>query len=364
MIKLKRTCGSFIAIVNLLPLQAAEHPEKTCNEKLVLSDWITLPHSLHTFGQGEITEKVFLKNKDYITLDTFKQHIKYAHKQDLPWIMVAYLWLSNEEGLARDYADAIAFNKWHIDFTKENYKKKCQWKDTMHLLHHTPICLPSYYACTVSQTVHGQVEVTYLGSLNELQDKTSALRALLEAASLPEPSPAAENLLAIYFHHNKDYKRAEKWYKQAAVKENVEAKFNLGLLYNQQEDTYEAQAYWETAAAEGSIKAMFNLGVLYYNKRDKNKAQAQWKVAAAKGNIKARVNFGLSLYKKGYTAKAEEQLRIAAAKGSRDAEVNLGTFYYYEDKDKDKAREWWKSAAAKGSGEAKLNLEMLQKKSA
>lgn len=355
---------SLCTIFSLSLLQAADpktQSDKTGNEELALPDYITVPASLHALAQRK-PEKVSLNEQDPITHLTFKEHIKCSHDKDLPWIMVAYRRLLNEKNLNCDYADAIAFIHKYVTFTGGNCREERPLKKprSMDVTHTEPISISlTYYACTMPNKNPSQVEVRYLGSQIELGRQNSFLRALLEAVSSNEPSAAAQNVLAQYFHDSKDFKRAVKWLQRAVEKGDPNAMFDLGTFC-----MVRANLAREEAAKKIYLDALFAKGVLCAKLGDRVRAEQLWKAAADEGHRDAMFNLGrlcdglvyrgMLFDNKGDKDTAGQLWRVAASNGNLHATLSLWTLY------EDRAEELWRAAAHKGHVNAKLHLERMQ----
>ena len=63
------------------------------------------------------------------------------------------------------------------------------------------------------------------------------------------------------YHTQKNYKEAEKYYKQSFLKKaDGDTAYNLGVLYDTLNDTKQAEKYYKEAVRLGQSKAYYKLG--------------------------------------------------------------------------------------------------------
>ncbi len=85
-----------------------------------------------------------------------------------------------------------------------------------------------------------------------------------------------------------DHEEAVRWYKEAAVQGNIEAKYNLGVLYEQGQgvpiDFERARKWFLSAARDGHVDAQYNVANMYSKGAGGPKNQnaaAKWYLRAA-----------------------------------------------------------------------------------
>lgn len=171
-----------------------------------------------------------------------------------------------------------------------------------------------------------------------------------------------------------DYERAAQWYRKAAEQGNASAQNSLGNSYYKgravRQDYAEAASWFRKAAEQGNAPAQSNLGGMYRDGKGvgQDYAQAaQWYgKAAAQGNATAQSNLGY-MYRHGQgvvqdNVQAAQWYRKAAEQGHAGAQNNLGYMYHYGlgvDRDYAEAERWYSQAAGKGDDEARQNLANL-----
>ena len=66
------------------------------------------------------------------------------------------------------------------------------------------------------------------------------------------------------YHTEKNYKEAEKYYKESFLKKaDGDTAYNLGVLYDTTKDVKQAEKYYKEAVRLGQVKAYYKLGYLY-----------------------------------------------------------------------------------------------------
>ena len=94
----------------------------------------------------------------------------------------------------------------------------------------------------------------------------------------------------------KNYVKAERWYRKSAKQGNALSQFNLGWMFDMgagvQKSTYETLKWYAKAAAQGDQHAPFNLGTMYYRGdgvgRDFVKTYYWFDIAMINGATKAK----------------------------------------------------------------------------
>ena len=130
------------------------------------------------------------------------------------------------------------------------------------------------------------------------------------------------------------YEEAVKWYRRAAQKGYVEAKFQLGFMYANargvEKDFGEASKWYTKAAQKDHSQAQLNLGFMYEKGRGVSKSfyqAAKWyRKAARRGHGEAQL-FLAVMYTKGRGVPKDYVLaymwsNLAAAKGVKGAGKN------------------------------------------
>ena len=156
-------------------------------------------------------------------------------------------------------------------------------------------------------------------------DSSKYIELLMKAAEMSN-STAMRKLGEYYTEENAwDIDEAEKWFRQAAMGEDVESLVGLGAIYYHHYDDYEtAKRYYEQAAEQGNAEGMYCLGKYYEE-------------------IKSDIKTAVELYKK------------AAQNGDDDAMVELGNYYIDEER-YDDACIWFSRAAEKGNSNAQNKM--------
>lgn len=70
------------------------------------------------------------------------------------------------------------------------------------------------------------------------------------------------------YYENGKYDLAEKYWKMAADKGNIDALYALGILYEDADKLDLAEKYYKLAADKGDADAQYNLGVLYDDQKN------------------------------------------------------------------------------------------------
>ena len=91
-----------------------------------------------------------------------------------------------------------------------------------------------------------------------------------------------------------EFDRAESYFLSAAMKEDVKAQYNLGLLYMEGDhaDIGKAREWFEAAADQGFVLAFTMLGSMDLDSGDMKSAAKRFKVAAEAGEPTAQYNYG------------------------------------------------------------------------
>ncbi len=123
-----------------------------------------------------------------------------------------------------------------------------------------------------------------------------------------------------------DYQGAEKWFMDAALKGDVKAMYNLGLIYMDgslgEPDLGKAEEWLESAASEGFAYAQSMLGTICINRKDLASAAEWLEMASAQGEPGAMYNLaalGLSGQIEMGDKRAMELLTQSASAGVPEA---------------------------------------------
>ena len=125
-----------------------------------------------------------------------------------------------------------------------------------------------------------------------------------------------------------DRAESEKYFKLAADQEDSDACLCYGGILFERGEYAEAERYFLTAAMKGDVKAEYNIGLLYLGdylgEPDRGKALEWFESAADKGFVPAESMAGSLYMESGDPDKAERYLRRAAEQGEPTAQYNLG----------------------------------------
>ena len=173
---------------------------------------------------------------------------------------------------------------------------------------------------------------------------------------------------------NRDYLKAQSWYRKAAALDSAGAQVNLGLMYANgqgvEQDYGQAMIWYCKAADQGLASAQNNIGALYSSGKgvpqDYTQARFWFLKAADQGYPSAQASLG-SLYRSGLGVvqdfeQAAVWFRKAADQGDPNAENNLGALYYGGQgvpQDFGEALVWFRKAADQGDANAENNLGAL-----
>ena len=154
-----------------------------------------------------------------------------------------------------------------------------------------------------------------------------------------------------------------KWYRSAALLDDLNAQFNLGVMLSRgrgvPRDDAEAARWFRAAARRGDATAQFAIGALYAEGRgvekDEREAVRWYRAAAAQGHAEAQNNLG-SMYERGRGVRSDLReaarwYRQAAEGGDATGQFNLGLLYESGrgvPKDEREAARWLQAAAEQG----------------
>ncbi len=157
----------------------------------------------------------------------------------------------------------------------------------------------------------------------------------------------------VYHRGLKDIKLAERHYRKAAVKGNVAALNNLGVIYEHVlNDPLKAEAMYLKAAEHKNVNALHNLGALYKNNLKNHKKAEQYYLkfmAVKKDDPNTLFSMG-NLYANGFNQpeKAIEYYKAAAEKGQVLAMSNLAFLYLEKFENHKKAERYFMQSLDQG----------------
>ena len=102
-----------------------------------------------------------------------------------------------------------------------------------------------------------------------------AIITLIISLNLFSEEVSSEELFntGLKYHTQKNYREAEKYYKQSfQKKEDGDTAYNLGVLYDTTNDIKQAEKYYKEAIRLGQVKAYYKIGYLYSKSKNKNLA--------------------------------------------------------------------------------------------
>ena len=186
-------------------------------------------------------------------------------------------------------------------------------------------------------------------------------------------SPEAQYYLGLHCEIENNMEEAATWYRKAAVQNDLDAQYKLGLCYDKGEgvpqDSKEAVKWYQKAAEHGIVEAQINLGVCYENGSGIPKSipeAVKWYREAADGrSTEAQYKLGFCYENYGEVRnydKAASWYRRAAERGNPQAQYAIGRFYETGkgvDKNALEAVSWFTKAAKQGNPDASVRLGQL-----
>ncbi len=125
-----------------------------------------------------------------------------------------------------------------------------------------------------------------------------------------------------------DRVESEKYFKLSADQGDSDACLCYGGILFEREEYAEAEMYFMTSAMKGDVKAEYNLGLIYIGnylgEPDRAKAFEWFESAADKGFMYAESMLGSMYLEDNDLANAEKYFRYAAEQGEPTAQYNLG----------------------------------------
>ena len=163
-------------------------------------------------------------------------------------------------------------------------------------------------------------------------DKAGAAELYRRAADLGDPD--AQYDLAFMLDAGEgvpqDREEAERLFALSADQGDTDACLCLGGILYERGDYQDAEGRFMTAALKGDVKAMYNLGLMYsegsLGEPDMGKAEEWFESAAEDGFAYAQTSLAGILYNKGDVEGAAAWYRKAADQGEPTAMYNLGAF--------------------------------------
>ena len=194
------------------------------------------------------------------------------------------------------------------------------------------------------------------------------------AAAMKGDVPAQFNLGLIYGNGigvSQDYAEAAKWFRMAAEQGHARAQYGLGVMYAEglgvTKDGAEAAKWFRPSAEKGDARGEFGLGMAYAEgiglPKDDVEA-AKWLLKSAKqGDASAQQNLGVLLVRgegvKSDTGEWVQWHQKAAEQGNPKAETIIGYLYsggVYFPKDPVESVKWYRRAAEQGESFAQMAL--------
>ena len=125
-----------------------------------------------------------------------------------------------------------------------------------------------------------------------------------------------------------DREEAERYFRMAADQGDSDACLCMGGILFERGEYRDAEEYFLTAAMKGDVKAEYNIGLLYMGdylgEPDGQKAQEWFSSAADKGFALAHTMLGTIALDAGDPKEAERRFRASAEQGEPTAMYNLG----------------------------------------
>ena len=188
------------------------------------------------------------------------------------------------------------------------------------------------------------------------QDKKKAAELYRKAADMGEAD--AQYDLAFMLDSGEgipeDRAEAERYFRMSADQGDSDACLCMGGILFERGDYRAAEDYFLTAAMKGDVKAEYNLGLLYagdyFGSPDQSKAKEWFESAAEKDFAYAHTMLGTMDLEAGDAKKAEKRFRKAAMQGEPTAMYNLGAMGLSGQASLDtrEAAEWLAKAAQAG----------------
>ena len=161
-------------------------------------------------------------------------------------------------------------------------------------------------------------------------DKAGAADLYRKAAELGDPDAQYDLAFMLDVGEGipQDRAEAEKLFRLSADQGDTDACLCIGGILYERGDFQEAEGYFTDAALKGDVKAMYNLGLMYsedsLGEPDLDKAEEWFESAAQEGFAYAQTSLAGILYNKGDVAEAAGWYRKSAAQGEPTAMYNLG----------------------------------------
>jgi TPR repeat protein len=170
--------------------------------------------------------------------------------------------------------------------------------------------------------------------------------------------PTLCRLAGLYFHFEKKYDQAERYYQMAIEHGDLIAPTNLGNMYTEQKKYDLAEQYYLVAIKKGSIMAINNIGMLYHTQKKYDHAEQYYQMAIEHGDLIAPINLGNMYTEQKKYDLAEQYYLMAIKKGNIMAINNIGVLYYIQKK-YDQAEQYYLMAVKRNESNAPYNLGIL-----
>ncbi|MCP4474026.1 MAG: sel1 repeat family protein [Gammaproteobacteria bacterium] len=214
--------------------------------------------------------------------------------------------------------------------------------------------------------------------LHQFRNRKSHLIAYAQKPDSP-CTARAQLILGHDYFTNYDYRQAHYWWTKAAMQQNADAQYDLGLLYHKgygvKKDNDKTLEWWEKAAKNGEGAMQYKLAMAYLagkvTKKNPQKA-AYWMQQAATNNYRSALRQLGYMYSHGIgvevnMVKSTDLYQRAAVLGDPIAMYNTG--FHYEiglgvEKNERMAAMWFKKAMEKHIRCASNDLGILYSKGA
>ena len=215
-------------------------------------------------------------------------------------------------------------------------------------------------------TLNETLKSTLPSTSSEITEKIQILlegkkykEAIEEVISIPNEIDGKKDFLfGVIYQNEGNFKKSEKYYKDAIEKGNERSVFNLGHLYRSEEKFELAEEYYLKAIEKGEEKALFSLALLYDIQEKFELAEEYYLKAIEKGEEKALFSLALLYDIQEKFELAEEYYIKAIEKGEEKALFSLALIYNIQEKF-ELAENYCLKAIEKGNIDALYFLALL-----
>jgi len=170
--------------------------------------------------------------------------------------------------------------------------------------------------------------------LENLGELDKAIKLLIKSK---RESKSIITTIALLYHKQKEYNKAEEYYLKAVESGDTGALNNLGILHSEQKEYNKAEEYYLKAVESGDTGALNNLGILHSEQKEYNKAEEYYLKAVESGDTGALNNLGILHSEQKEYNKAEEYYLKAVESGDTGASNSLAWFYFEQAKKRNNA---------------------------